>query len=234
MNRFLRLAGILCTLCVLAATSAFAQTRVGYVASLVIRERFPEAQQVNQRIETVVGEWKKNLEERQTAIDNLQVEIQKNRLIWGDEERRQKEDQLQKLKTDREEFARLRFGPEGEFDRLVSELYRPIEAKIFAAIQDVANSDGYDIIWDKSTQPLVYVNPRYDITVKVMERLGIPVDDLRAQQEEAVKNDPRNQEKESTSSSRRRSRSRSRDTDKEQSKQDPVEQPATDQEIPRE
>ncbi len=230
MNRFFRLAGILCTLCVLAATSALAQTRVGYVASLVIRERFPEAQQVSQRIETVVGEWKKNLEERQAVIDNLQVEIQKNRLIWGDEERRQKEEQLQKLKNDREEFARMRFGPDGEFDKLVSELYRPIEAKIFAAIQDVANSDGYDIIWDKSTQPLVYVNPRYDITIKVMERLGIPVDDLRAQQEEAVKNDPRNQEKESSSTSKRRSRSRSRDTDKEQ----PKEQSPTDQEIPRE
>jgi Skp family chaperone for outer membrane proteins len=83
MNRIIRLAGILCTLCVLVTASALAQTRVGYVASLVIRERFPEAQQVNQRIETVVGEWKKNLEERQTAIDNLQVDIQKNRLIWG-------------------------------------------------------------------------------------------------------------------------------------------------------
>jgi hypothetical protein len=126
----------------------------------------------------------------------------------------------------------MRFGPDGEFDKLVSDLYRPIEAKIFAAIQDVANSEGYDIVWDKSTQPLVYVNPRYDITVKVMERLGIPVDDLRAQQEEAVKNDPRNQEKESSSSSsRRRSRPRGREAEKDQPKET---EPPKEQEIPRE
>src|SRR5690606_38416663 len=114
---------------------------------------------------------------------------------WGDAERREKEEQLEKLRQEREVFAKQKFGPDGEFDRIVADMYRPVEEKIYAAIQDVANSDGYDIIWDKSTQPLVYVNPRYDITIKVMERLGIQVEDLKAQMEEAIKNDPRNQEK---------------------------------------
>lgn len=211
MNSISRYAGLLCTLCLIAivasSVSLSAQTRVGYVASQVIRERFGEAQQANQRIESIVGEWKKELEQKQTTIDELEMEIRKKRLIWGDEERKNKESSLETMRSEREAFAKQKFGPDGDFDKMVSNMYKPIEEKIFAAIQDVANSEGYDIIWDKSTQPLVYVNPRYDITIKVMERLGIPVEDLKAQQQEAIDNDPRNKDKE-TSTKRRRSRSR--------------------------
>lgn len=233
MNRYCRYIGMLCSLVlfVLASAGATAQTRVGYVASQVIRERFPDAVQVNQRIEAIVNEWKKELEDKQRIIDELQNEIQKKRLIWGDAERKEKEDQLTKLRQEREVFAKQKFGPDGEFDKMVADMYRPIEEKIYVAIQDVAQSDGYDIIWDKSTQPLVFVNPRYDITVKVMERLGIPVEDLKAQQEEAVKNDPRNQEKESPS--KRRSRSRTSTKDKNEDAATPPKEIPQDTEIPR-
>lgn len=235
MNRYSRYIGMLCSLAALltfASVGVQAQTRVGYVASQIIRERYPEAMQVNQRIEAIVNEWKKELEDRQRIIDELQAEVQKKRLIWGDAERREKEEQLEKLRQEREVFAKQKFGPDGEFDRIVADMYRPVEEKIYAAIQDVANSDGYDIIWDKSTQPLVYVNPRYDITIKVMERLGIQVEDLKAQMEEAIKNDPRNQEKETPS--RRRSRSRSRDTsDDTATPKDGPRNIPQDEEIPR-
>lgn len=232
MNRYSRYIGMLCSLVLLllASVGAQAQTRVGYVASQVIRERFPEAIQVNQRIEAIVNEWKKELEEKQRIIDELQNEIQKKRLIWGDAERKEKEEQLNKLRQEREVYAKQKFGPDGEFDKMVADMYRPIEEKIYVAIQDVSQSDGYDIIWDKSTQPLVFVNARYDITVKVMERLGIPVEDLKAQQEEAVKNDPRNnQEKESPS--KRRSRARTRD--KNEDTATPPKEIPQDGEIPR-
>lgn len=234
MNSISRYASFLCTLClmVVASASLCAQTRVGYVASQVIRERFGEAQQANQRIENIVNEWKKELEQKQTTIDELQAEIRKKRLIWGDEERKNKESSLETLRSERESFAKQKFGPDGAFDKMVADMYKPIEEKIFAAIQDVANSEGYDIVWDKSTQPLVYVNPRYDITVKVMERLGIPVEDLKVQQQEAIDNDPRNA-KEKTTSKRRRSRSRNNDgqTKDDEGTQQPDQQPEH-QEIP--
>lgn len=72
-------------------------------------------------------------------------------------------------------------------------------------MQDVAASDSYDIILDKATQPLLVANPRYDITVKVMEKLGIYADDLKAKQKEAMdKEDRQRQEQRRTVPTRRR------------------------------
>lgn len=178
-----------------SVTTMMGQTKVGYVSTDVIRERYPDAQQADQRIKTMTDEWKKEIEDRRAEIENLRDEIQKRRLIWSDDERSQKDATLQKKIDELDAFSRGKFGPEGEFDRLVRDIYRPIEEKISAAVEAVSRADGYDIIWDKSTHNLLYVNPRYDITVAVMERLEIPVEDLKAQQEELLKNAPAEQER---------------------------------------
>lgn len=187
------LAALCCAL--LGTLSSHAQTKVCYVATQVIRERFPEAQVTQQRIESIASEWKKELEDRAREIENLEIEIKKNRLIWSDSERKAKEDELDRKRKERQDFANKKFGENGEYDQLVYNMTNPVESKIFAAISDIANAESADYVWDKSTLPLVYTNPKYDITVKVLERLGIQVEDLKKKQEEAIKADPRNQPK---------------------------------------
>ncbi len=189
IDKLQRTTVLIVVLCCTVGVS-YAQTKVGYVATQVIRERFPEAQQAEQRIKTMTEEWKKELEDKQRLIAQSEDEIRKNRLIWSDEERRKKEAEKERLKTELEQFSADKFGPGGDFDKIVRDMYKPIEEKIAAAVEAVSRAEGYDIIWDKSTHPLVYVNPRYDITIKVMERLEIPVEDLKAQYEEKLKDAP--------------------------------------------
>ncbi|MES2767193.1 MAG: OmpH family outer membrane protein [Bacteroidota bacterium] len=179
-----------------SAFTASAQ-KVGFIASSVIRERFPDAQAAQQRIQSLEEEWKRELDEQQQKIKQLEADIQKNRLVWGDAERTEKENLLQKTRKDREDFARKKFSPQGEYDAAVLEILKPVEEKMYAAIQEISSNENYDIVWDKSTQPLVFINPRYDLTVKVMKRLNIPVEDLEKKQEEAIEqNDARNKDKE--------------------------------------
>ncbi|MFN3780988.1 MAG: hypothetical protein ACK4SO_02300, partial [Candidatus Kapaibacteriota bacterium] len=59
--------------------------RVAFIASDVIRENFPEAKQAEQRIRSIVEEWKRDLEDMDQRIENLKFEINKNRLVWTDE-----------------------------------------------------------------------------------------------------------------------------------------------------
>ncbi len=164
--------------------------KVGYVATDLIRQRFPEAQKVDQRILQIAKEWRQQLEERRKEIQELKEEIQKNRLIWSAAERRQKEQELAKKEQELEQEMQKKFGAGGEFDQLVRKLMKPVEEKIAAAIKETAEARGYDIIWDKSQQPLLYTNPRYDITIEVMERLGINVEDLKAEFEKLLEKAP--------------------------------------------
>jgi len=160
--------------------------RVGFISSEEIRKRFPEAQQAEQRLRSLADEWQRTLEELGKQIAQLEEEIQKNRLIWTDEERRQKEVELERLRRRREDFFRQCFAPGGRYDSAAAAIYQPVEAKIFAAVQAVAIAEGYDFVWDKSRQPLVFANPKFDLTVKVLKRLGVDTKELEAVQQQQI------------------------------------------------
>jgi outer membrane protein len=166
---------------------AGAQTpKVGFVNSSTVRERFPEYQTAKQRIEAMVADWKKQVDDRQTEIAILEAEMQKKRLIWTDVEVRDKESVLRRKISDKDEFVRKIFNNGGAFDTTAASILRPVETKIAAAIQDVGITEGYDYVWDKSTEPLLYANPRYDLTAKVMDKLGLFTDDIKAKLQEAI------------------------------------------------
>lgn len=191
------LSGLFCCislLCLLAVDQKVQAQRVGYVSTDLIRERFPEAQQVEQRIKEIAKEWEQQLEKQRKEVEQLEQEIRENRLIWSEQERKQKEAELLKKKRQLEEETHRKYAPGGEFDQLVLKLLRPVEEKIAAAIKETAEAKGYDIIWDKSKMPLIYTNPRYDITLDVMERLGINVADLRAEYEKLLEKLPGSEE----------------------------------------
>lgn len=189
------------------ALNVFSQ-RVGFIATDVIRENFPEAKQAEQRIRSIVDEWKRELEELDQRIENLKFEISKNRLVWSDEERRFKEKELVDLNSQKLAYSRKKFEPGGEYDYIVKTILQPVEEKILAAMQKVAADNGFDLIWDKSTQPLAYVNYKYDLTLKVLRELGVDVSNMEKELQEKISKDPRNQQKETPSSLRKKSRSR--------------------------
>ncbi len=170
-----------------SGASLLAQTpKVGFVNSATIRERSPEYQNAKQRIESIVNDWKKQIDDQQTAIQALETDIVKKRLIWSETELKEKEQALSKKRFDKEEMVRKKFNSGGEFDTLVIATMKPVEAKIAAAIQEVGITEGYDYVWDKTTQPLLYANPRFDLTIKVMEKLGLYTDDIKAKLQETI------------------------------------------------
>lgn len=199
--------------CLLVGSFDLMAQKVGFVSSETIRENFLEAKQAEQRVQSIVDEWKRELAAMQQSIENLDFEIRKNRLIWTDTERSMKEREFQELQKNREAYAKVKFEPSGEYDQVVKEVMKPIESKIYAAVQEVAASDGFDIIWDQSTQPLAYVNFKYDITVKVLRKLGVDVAELEKELNDKIKKDPRNEVKESTKPRRRSRSQRSNETE---------------------
>ncbi len=204
---------ILILLLFLAGPMCWSQ-KVGYIASQVIRERWQDMIQATQRIQSLVDDWKRELTQMQQQIDDLDLEIKKNRLIWSNEERSAKEAELQKKKAAREDFAHKKFDPNGEYDTQTQAIMKPVEEKLYLATQDVAASEGFDIVFDKTTVPIPYANPKFDITVKVMKKLNIPADDLEEKQKKAIEDDPKNKkDREQPQTPRKRSRTQTESND---------------------
>lgn len=202
----------------LATTSLFAQ-RVAFFNSQTVREKYSDAQQAFQRVQSMTDEWKRELDAMQMKIDNLDFEIKKNRLVWTETERMAKESELLSLKKQREENARQIFEPNGKYDAAVKTIYTAVEEKIYAAVQQVAADKGFDIIWDQSIQPLAYVNYKYDLTVHILKVLGVEVADLEKELKDKIEKDPRNVETESKAPRRRSRTSKSEDGNERQFEQ---------------
>lgn len=180
--------------------------RVGFINSAIIRKNYTDAQQAEKRVESMTQEWKREISAQQQEIDNMEFEINKNRLIWTDAERAQKEKELADKKSKAKAFSRSIFEPGGKYDDAVKRIMSPVEEKIFASVQQVSADKGFDIILDINSQPVPYVNYKYDLTVEVLKTLGVDVDKLEQELKEKIEKDPRNEKRESKTP-RRRSRS---------------------------
>jgi Skp family chaperone for outer membrane proteins len=200
--------------------------KIGYVSTDAIRDKYEANKMAEERLKQLVEGWKSELEQMQKDIDELELEMKKTRLIWSDAEKVQKERELDDKRRKREQFARQVFEPGGEHDKQAEALFTAVWEKIYLAIQKVSAAEGYDIVWDKSTQPLVYVNAKYDLTVKVMKQLGIDAEDLEKKQLQVIDQDPRNKKAQEPRSRRSRRRSTSaEETPEANATQDPAANP---------
>ena len=58
-------------------------------------------------------------------------------------------------------------------DEIACILIEPIQAEVFQAITDYADDQGYDFIFDKaSSSGMIFANAKYDVTDKILQKLG--------------------------------------------------------------
>lgn len=133
----------------LVSPSLFSQ-KVGFVDSEMIRQKFPDAEQAEQRIQTIVDDWKREIKSMQEQIDKLENDITKNRFIWSDFELQKNENELAKIKKSKSDYIIDKFKSGGEFDKIVKTIQSPIEAKIYEAIQNDSSEKEFDKLIDKN------------------------------------------------------------------------------------
>lgn len=153
-------------------SNANAQTKVGYVDSKKIVDAMPESRDAKLRLDNLVGQWQTELTTLQDSLANMKDDYEKKRLILTDQLKTQFETNITGLETAINTFKVQKFGENGEYFQKQSEFMKPVQDRVFAAIEKVAKQDDYDYVIDRSSDILLlYVNERYDITSKVMNAI---------------------------------------------------------------
>ena len=161
--------------------SASAQ-KFAYVDTEYILTQIPAYKSAQLQLNELSLEWQTEIDQKFAVIDQLrkQYEVEKVLLTKDMQSSREKEildksQAAQKLQQDR-------FGFEGELFTKKTELIRPIQDKLYDAINKVAKNNGLDFIFDKSGDMLMLVsNSKYDRSDEVLEELGVvPTDDTKS------------------------------------------------------
>ncbi|MFT6708929.1 MAG: outer membrane protein, partial [Flavobacteriales bacterium] len=71
------------------------------------------------------------------------------------------------------EMQKSKFGPDGALFKKRQELVRPIQDRVYKAIEDYANSKGFDFIFDKGgSAGIIFSNARFDKTEDILKSLN--------------------------------------------------------------
>lgn len=82
------------------------------------------------------------------------------------------EQQILQKEEEAQKYQQEIFGEDGTLMKKRVELIKPIQTKVFAAIEKYAKENGYDLVLDKaSNASLLYLNEAIDHTAQVIEQL---------------------------------------------------------------
>ena len=105
-------------------------------------------------------------------IEQLYSKYQADKVLLSDKAQEQREDEIIQKEKEARDFQKAKFGPEGELFKKRQELVKPIQDKVYSAIEAYAKKRGYDFIYDRSSNAsMLYANPELDKTQDLIDSL---------------------------------------------------------------
>lgn len=130
----------------------------------------PEYKQAQDNLDKIAQKWRSEIAQQQDAIKGMYSKYQAEQVLLNDDARKQREEEIVNKERDVRENQRAKFGPEGELFKKRQELVKPIQDKVYSAIERFAADRGYDLILDKSSSAgIIFANATYDKTQLILE-----------------------------------------------------------------
>jgi outer membrane protein len=87
--------------------------------------------------------------------------------------RKKREDEIIQKEKEVKALQNKRFGTDGDLYKKRSELIKPIQDKVYNAIEELATDRGYAVIFDRAgSGTILYANPRFDKSDEILQKLG--------------------------------------------------------------
>lgn len=155
-----------------AATSGIAQ-KFAYIDSEFILENIPEYADSKKEVDDLSMQWQKDIEAKFAEIDQLYKKFSAEAVLLPDDIKAKREQEIIEKEKAAKDLQKQRFGTEGDLFKRRQELIKPIQEKIAAALESIATTENYAVIFDKAgSVSMMYTNPRYDISEEVLDKMG--------------------------------------------------------------
>ena len=163
---------LILTLSFTTITATQAQ-KFAYVDTDYILNKIPEFQQAQDKLDVISADWQKEIETKYTEVDQMYRAYQQEQVLLTDEMKVKREEVIINKETQAKQLQQKYFGPEGELYLKRQELIRPIQDKIYDAIQQLAANNKYQVIFDSSSDLIMlYKNTNLDKSDKVLDLMG--------------------------------------------------------------
>lgn len=155
------------------AVNANAQ-RYCVIDSKYILDKLVDYKDAQARLDQMSKSWQTEIDGKMQEVDRMYKAYQAERAILSDDMRKKREDEIVQKEKAAKDLQKQRFGYEGDLFKERQKLVKPIQDKVFNAVQKMAMSKGFDMVLDKAGGvTLFYADPKLDKNDEVLKLLGI-------------------------------------------------------------
>lgn len=147
--------------------------KVAYVNTTYILDNIPDYSDAQSQLDDFSIQWQQEIEKKFAEIDKMYKSYQKESVLLPADMKQKREDEIIRKEKEAKELQKKRFGQDGDLFKKRNELIKPLQERVYAAIEEVAKDEKYDIVLDKAGNAnIIYSNPKYDISERILDNLG--------------------------------------------------------------
>jgi outer membrane protein len=162
---------VACTVCLVAVSHA---QRYAIIDTKYILDRLPDYRQAQKQLDDVAANWQKEIDAMQQELDKMYRDFEAEQVMLSNDLRKKREDQLFVKEKTLRDLQRKRFGFEGDLFKIRQDLIKPIQDKVYNAVQKLAVQRGYDFILDKSEGiTVIFADPKLEKSEDVLREMGV-------------------------------------------------------------
>lgn len=164
----------------LAGASILLAQKYAYVDSDYILDNIPEYKEAQIQLDELAAEYQKEIEDKFAEIDKLYKIYQAEVVLMPEDVKQKREQEIQAAEQAVKELQNQRFGKEGDLFIKREELIKPIQEKIYNAIEEIAEEKNYAFVFDKAgSLTMLYVSNKFDISDDVLDAVGAVLGTVR-------------------------------------------------------
>jgi len=147
--------------------------KYAYVDTEYILDNIPEFQDAQDELDELSKKWQKEIETVYAQVSEMYQKYQAESVLLPEDVKRKREDEIVKKEQEVKDLQRKYFGPEGDLFQKRQELVKPIQEKVYNAIETIATTRNYSFVFDKAGgTTMLYTNPNFDISDDVLDEVG--------------------------------------------------------------
>ena len=156
------------------ASVAVSAQRYAIIDSKYILDKVPEYKEAQKKLDNFSELWQKELDQRQTAMDKMYKDYDAEQVMLTEVLKKKREDELYNKERELRDLQKRRFGFEGDLFKKRQELIKPIQDRVYNAVQKLAVEKLYDFILDKSEGiTVIFADPKLDKSDDVLKNMGV-------------------------------------------------------------
>ncbi len=148
--------------------------RYAIIDTKYILDKMPEYKDADKSLAAISEQWQKEIDDKQGQLNQMYRNFDAEQYMLSDELKKKREDQLFNMEKEVRILQKKRFGYEGDLFKERQKLVKPVQDKVYNAIQKMAVNRGYDFVLDKSEGiTVIFADPKLDKSEEVLRELGI-------------------------------------------------------------